>query len=45
MTETMKPPARSQETVRGEPRISGEPRELLLRLGFVKVDCKGSPPP
>ena len=30
-----------QETVRGEPRISGEPRELLLRKGFVKVDRKG----
>jgi hypothetical protein len=33
--------SKGQETVRGEPRISGEPRELLLRTGFVKVDRKG----
>ena len=33
--------ARGQETVGGEPRISGEARELLLRLGFVKVDRRG----
>ncbi|GIJ50557.1 hypothetical protein Val02_74430 [Virgisporangium aliadipatigenens] len=33
--------AQGQETVRGEPRIPDEPRERLLRLGFVKVDRTG----
>jgi len=30
-----------EETDNGEPRIAGELRERLLRLGFVKVDRKG----
>jgi heat induced stress protein YflT len=30
-----------EETDNGEPRVAGELRERLLRLGFVKVDRKG----
>jgi hypothetical protein len=30
-----------EETDSGEPRIAGELRERLLRLGFIKVDRKG----
>jgi hypothetical protein len=30
-----------EETDDGEPRVAGELRERLLRLGFVKVDRKG----
>lgn len=32
---------RGEETDNGEPRIAGELRERLLRLGFIKVDRKG----
>jgi hypothetical protein len=30
-----------EETDNGEPRVAGELRERLLRLGFIKVDRKG----
>jgi hypothetical protein len=30
-----------EETNDGEPRVVGELRERLLRLGFIKVDRKG----
>jgi hypothetical protein len=30
-----------EETDGGEPHVVGEPREQLLRIGFVKIDRKG----